>query len=236
VEAPTRRRLLARGKRPQSDVPEKRPRRPLVARTVTPPNTGTGGAARGLLAAARAEPVPVLPVEPSVQKTVQKTVETPVETLVATPAPSAPAMEMPAVYTFAPRKSARRFLSLMLIAALIAAGSLGYSAYQSRDTNEIGIAAIATVVAMVIWAIRAGATVTRLTVRRGQLEITRQGGRAVFDLASTYTSIQVVGKPGSKKWKVHLVHSGTPTVVIDSTMVDGRDFMRVIRFFRPEVG
>jgi hypothetical protein len=217
-------------------VPEKRPRRPLVARNVTAPSTGTGGAARGLLAAARAEPVPVLPVEPSVQKTVQKTVETPVETQVATPAPSAPAMEMPAVYTFAPRKSARRFLSLMLIAAMIAAGSLGYSAYQSRDTNEIGIAAIATVVAMVIWAIRAGATVTRLTVKRGQLEITRQGGRAVFDLASTYTSIQVVGKPGSKKWKVHLVHSGTPTVVIDSTMVDGRDFMRVIRFFRPEVG
>ena len=92
-------------------------------------------------------------------------------------------MQMPTVYEFEPRRSVRRFLSLMLIVGLVASGRLGYAAYLSRDTVEIGIAGIVTVATLVIWAIRAGATVTRLTVKSGQLEIARQGGRMVFDLA-----------------------------------------------------
>jgi len=238
VAVPAKRRLVARTKRPEPDVPEERKRRPLAARSANPPSTGTGSAARGLLAAARAatpaptlasqaqpapkqvEPVPMLPVE------VEPDVEAPVR--------SAPAMEMPTVYEFEPRKSARRFFSMMLITGLVASGKLGYAAYQSRDSVEIGIAAIVTVATLVIWAIRAGATVTRLTVKRGQLEITRQGGRMVFDLASAYTSIEVLGKPGTKKWKVHLIHQGMVPVTVDSAMVDGREFMRVLGFFRPE--
>ena len=39
-------------------------------------------------------------------------------------------------------------------------------------------------------------------MRTGQLEIVRKADRLVFDLASTYTAIEVTGKPGSKKWKV----------------------------------
>jgi hypothetical protein len=143
---------------------------------------------------------------------------------------------MPAIYQFAPLKSARRFLSLVLVTGVATSGYLGYGAYQSRDTMEIGIAAIVALATMVIWAIRAGATVTRLTVRRGQLEIARQGGRMVFDLASTYTAIEVVGRPGSKKWKVLFHRRGMSPVVVDASMVDARDFMRVLRFFRPDLG
>ena len=157
-------------------------------------------------------------------------VETPVE-----PVPSAPAMQMPSVYQFAPLKSSRRFLTLMLIAGLVMSGYLGYAAYQSRDSATIGLAAIVTLATLVIWAIRAGATVTRLTVRTGQLEIVRQGGRLVFDLASTYTAIEVIGRPGSKKWKVSFLRHGMSPVVVDSTMVDGRDFMRILSFYRPEL-
>ena len=58
----------------------------------------------------------------------------------------------------------------------------------------------------------------------------------VFDLASTYTSIEVVGQPGSKKWKVLFHRRGMSPVVVDSTMVDAHDFMRVLRFFRPGIG
>ena len=57
----------------------------------------------------------------------------------------------------------------------------------------------------------------------------------VFDLASTYTAIEVVGKPGSKKWKVQFLRRGMPPVIVDSTMVDGRDFMRILSFYRPEL-
>jgi hypothetical protein len=246
VKVPGKRRLVARARRPEP-VPEPDPeaprRRPLVARSATPASTstststGTGTAARGLLAAARAatpapalaaqarpapkqvEPVPMIPVEPEVEASV----------------PSAPSMQMPTVYEFEPRRSVRRFLSLMLIVGLVASARLGYAAYLSRDTIEIGIAGIVAVATLVIWAIRAGATVTRLTVKSGQLEIARQGGRMVFDLASSYTAIEVVGRPGSKKWKVLFLRRGMAPVTVDSTMVDGREFMRVLGFFRPEV-
>ena len=53
AEAPAKRRLVARTRAPETDEPEERKRRPLVARS-TPRSTGTAGAARGLLAAARA--------------------------------------------------------------------------------------------------------------------------------------------------------------------------------------
>lgn len=199
---------------------------PVDEEPAEPRPTGprTGDAVRTLLMAARSVPATVVappPVEP-----------------VAEPEPEptpAPPMEMPAVYAFAPLKSSRRFLSMMLIAGLVLSGFLGYTAFQSRDSIQIGVAAIATVATLVIWAIRAGATVTRLTVRSGQLEITRQGGRVVFDLASSYTGIEVVGRPGSKTWKVLFQRSGQPPVVVDSSMVDGRDFMRILAFFRPDL-
>jgi hypothetical protein len=238
---PAKRRLVTRTKRPERadpEEPEERKRRPLVARGANPPSTGTGtgSAARGLLAAARAAtPAPTLASQARpAPKQVEPVPMVPVEPKVEAPVRSAPAMEMPTVYEFEPRRSARRFLSLMLIAGLVASGKLGYAAYQSRDTVEIGIAAIVAVATLVIWAIRAGAPVTRLTVKSGQLEIKRQGGRMVFDLASAYTSIDVLGRPGTRKWKVHLLHQGMVPVTVDSTMVDGREFMRVLGFFRPE--
>jgi hypothetical protein len=202
------------------EEPQEPEDRPVPQRTV---GTATAGdAARVLLAAARsvAAPSPASIPAPTADE----------------PAPTpAPPMEMPAVYEFAPLKSSRRFLSMMLIAGLVLSGFLAFTAFQSRDSIQIGVAAIATVATLVIWAIRAGATVTRLTVRSGQLEIARQGGRTVFDLASGYTDIEVVGKPGSKTWKVLFRRSGQPPVVVDSSMVDGRDFMRILSFFRPHL-
>jgi hypothetical protein len=242
-KVPAKRRLV-RARRPEPDPePEERKRRPLVARSANPPTTGTGSgtgtgsAARGLLAAARtAAPAPTLASQARpAPKQVEPVPMLPVEPEVEAPAPAAPSMQMPTVYEFEPRRSARRFLSLMLIVGLVASGRLGYAAYLSRDTIEIGIAGIVTVATLVIWAIRAGATVTRLTVKSGQLEIARQGGRMVFDLASSYTAIEVVGRPGSKKWKVLFLRRGLAPVTVDSTMVDGREFMRVLGFFRPEV-
>jgi hypothetical protein len=224
------------------------------------PATGLDDAARGLLAAARAAAPPATPQSratppkpPPPPRLLEPPADPPAEPLVApepeasaegseletgadaSSAPAAPAAEMPAIYRFEPMRSVRRFLSLMLLTGLVASGYLGYLAYQSRDNIDIGIAATVALATAVIWAIRAGATVTVLTVRRGQLEISRQGGRMVFDLASTYTDIQVVGRPGSKKWKVLFVRRGMSPVVIDGTMVDPVDFMRVLKFFRPDL-
>ena len=222
--------------RPRTD---EHTRRPLVARR-SEPGTDTADAARGMLAAARAatpdtrtprvgpsrtsapvvEPVPMLPAAASA---------------VDLAVPIAPPMEMPPVYEFAPLKGSRRLMSLLLMGGLAASAYLGYGAYLSRDTVEIGIAATVTLVTLVIWGVRAGASVTRLTVRSGQLEIVRQGGRQVFDLTSHYTPIEVVGKTGSKKWKVLFLRRGMPPAVVDSTIVDSKEFMKILAFFRPEL-
>ena len=225
---PAKRRLVARPKAQPEDEPK---RRPLVARGRTEPSTAD--AARGMLAAARAAtPAPRAPRPAPV---VEVATMLPAATTVDLAVPIAPTMEMPSVYEFAPLKTSRRFLTMMLLGGLILSGYLGYTAYLSRDSIEIGIAGIVVFATLVIWGIRAGASVTRLTVRSGQLEIVRQGGRQVFDLTSHYTPIEVLGKPGSKKWKVLFLRRGMAPAVIDSTMVDGKDFMRILGFFRPDL-
>ena len=94
---------------------------------------------------------------------------------------------------------------------------------------------IVTLATLVIWAIRAGATVTRLTSAAAS---SRSCARAVA-WCSTWRAptrpIEVVGKPGSKKWKVHFLRRGMAPVVVDATMVDGRDFMRILSFYRPDL-
>jgi hypothetical protein len=105
----------------------------------------------------------------------------------------------------------------------------------SQDTASIGLAAIVVLAAAMLWAIRAGASITTLTLRQGQLEVVRQGGRFKLDMASQYTQIEVHGQPGKRGWKVVFPRRGMEPFVVDASMVDPDDFMRVLRFFRPSL-
>jgi hypothetical protein len=145
------------------------------------------------------------------------------------------AHEMPGVYQFAPKRSSRRLLTLCMVAGVAASAFFVRSAVEAKDTPSIGLAAIVVLATAMLWAIRAGATLTRLTVRQGQLEVFRQGERLVFDMASDYTVIEVHGRPGSKGWKVLFPRRGMAPFAIDASMVDPDDFMRVLRFFRPNL-
>jgi hypothetical protein len=71
-------------------------------------------------------------------------------------------------------------------------------------------------------------------VHAGQLEVVQGGGRFVFELASGYTPIEVVGAPGDRNWKVLFVRRNMDPFVIDSSMVDPQEFMEVLRRYRPE--
>jgi hypothetical protein len=227
----TRRRLVAR---PKTD---ERRNRPLVARKADL-STDTADAARGMLAAARAAtPEPRAPrvSQPRTAPVIEPVSMLPAPAAVDLAVPIAPSIEMPPVYEFTPLKGSRRVMSILLAGGLAASGYLDYGAYLSRDTIEIGIAGVVTLATLIIWGVRAGASVTRLTVRNGQLEIIRQGGRQVFDLTSRYTPIEVVGKTGTKKWKVLFLRRGMAPAIVDSTMVDSKEFMKVLGFFRPEL-
>ena len=142
-------------------------------------------------------------------------------------------ISMPPVYEFAPIKGARRILTLALLVSLAGTAYLGYNAYYVREAIWMQLAGVSALVTLIIWAARAGGSVTKLTLRAGQLEIVRQGSRLVFDLQSQYTPIEVHGR--GRGWKVEFIRRGIAPAVVDASMVDPKDFMRVLTFYRPDL-
>jgi hypothetical protein len=122
-----------------------------------------------------------------------------------------------------------------MLIGLVLSASFGRAAYDSKDTASIGLAVIVVLATAMVWAIRAGAAVTKLEVHQGQLQVVQQGGRFVFDLSSRYTKVEVQGRPGRRGWKVIFPRRGMDPFTVDATMVDPDDFMRVLRFFRPQL-
>ncbi len=86
---------------------------------------------------------------------------------------------------------------------------------------------------LVLYAVRAGSSPTRLTIHAGQLEVVRGSKREIFDLTSRYTRVEVVGRPGRRGWKVLLGRFGRDPLVIDSSVVDPRAFTEALERFRP---
>jgi hypothetical protein len=135
---------------------------------------------------------------------------------------------------FAPRTQARRVVGLVLLITLSGAAVAAYAVYQDRTTLTIGLATTLGVLALVVWAVRAGTPTTRLAVRAGQLEVLQGGGRFVFELTGGYTPIEVRGQPGDRDWRVLFLRRNMDPFVIDSSMVDPDEFMRVLRRYLPE--
>lgn len=151
------------------------------------------------------------------------------------PAPLAPrsaVRALPQTIFFKPRGGTQRVLGLLLLVFLaLTAGALWW-AYEDRSDTSYAIAGIAGVVTGIIWATRASATPTRLTLHGSELEIVRNGSKALFDLA--HVQVEVHGTPGSRGWKVLILRRSMSPYVIDSSMVDPRELTYVIRFFHPE--
>ena len=148
----------------------------------------------------------------------------------ATPPPPGPSTNV----EFTPRTRARRIVGLVLLIALVGVAVAAYAVYRNRTTLTIGLAATLGLLVMIIWAVRAGSPPARLSVHGSQLEVVQTGGRFVFDLSGTYTPIEVVGQPGDRGWKVLFLRRNMDPFVIDSSMVDPHEFMKVLRRFRPD--
>jgi hypothetical protein len=143
--------------------------------------------------------------------------------------------EPPIRLTFRPRTRARTAVG---IGAVLAAGSavvVSIVALQQRDEASIGIAVTLWVLTAIIWAVLSGTSVTRLSVRGGQLQVLQHGVRTTIDLASSYTPVEVYGRPGKHGWMVVFRRRDMSSFVIDHSMVDPTEFMRVLRYYRPEV-
>ena len=241
---------------PDTETSEDRPRRSLLSRPRRKPKepkpreerAHKGDAAREQVAAkARlratgpAAPVAQPVAEPDVEPVVQPAavaVEAPPEPEVAPHKVSKHdevATQMPGVYKFAAKRTARRLLTISLLIGLVASAYFVRAAVEVKDSPSIGLAAIAVLATVMVWAIRSGASVTTLEVHQGQLQVIQQGGRFIFDLSSQYTRFEVHGEPGHRGWKVLFPRRGMAPFTVDATMVDPDDFMRVLRFFRPSL-
>jgi len=152
----------------------------------------------------------------------------------AAPAVPPPTETLPHTIFFKPRSGTRRLLGFVLLASLAATVAAAAWAWQDRSGLSDGIAGTAAVLTLVIWAVRAGASATRLTLHGSELEIMHGGSRSVFDLAQSFTPIEVQGRPDERRWRVLFLRRGMSAYVVDASMVDPHEFMRVLRYFRPE--
>jgi hypothetical protein len=241
-DPPARRSFLDRARREP-----KEPKAPEEAKPRRAARPSTGDAARDLVAAKARDrainPLPATPEPPAAALAPMPAAVAVAEAPEAEPAPAAAkvgkhdqvAAEMPGVYRFTPKRTSRRLLTIALLIGLVASAYFVRDAVEIKETAAIGLATIVVMATAMVWAIRAGASVTKLEVHQGQLTVIQQGGRFIFDLASQYTNIEVHGSPGRRGWKVLFPRRGMATFKVDASMVDPDDFMRVLRFFRPQL-
>jgi hypothetical protein len=139
-------------------------------------------------------------------------------------------------HAFAPRRGTQRLLTVVALAAAVVAVLALRAALAEPGPTWSGLAVIAGLASLALWAVRASATPARLRVQLGQLEIVRGSRRDVVDLAGDYTDVEVHGRPGHRGWRVVFPRREGEPVVVDASVVDAHEFMRVLRAYRPDTG
>ncbi len=127
---------------------------------------------------------------------------------------------------------------LALLAALACAGVLGRQAFLGRLTTEMSLSIGLTVVALalVIFAMRvANSSRTVHLTEQGVLTLVVGDDRHEFDLASPATSIEMVGAPGRRGWRILLPRRGLSPVSVDARTVDPKSFTEAVRQWRPDL-
>lgn len=136
---------------------------------------------------------------------------------------------------FPARAGVRRALSLVLLLAVVGTAAAGWFAWREATTGAIGLAATAAFLTLVVWAARAGAMVTQLSIKRGQLAV-RRGGKVDFaDLASPYTPVAIIGEPGLRSWRVLIERPDLPLITVTPSMVDSHWFTTSLYRLRPDL-
>lgn len=123
---------------------------------------------------------------------------------------------------------------LLFVAALLTAieAAVAYADPGAVTLGFAGLLLLATGFAWRTWSRHAIATVL---VSGSRLEITRDDGRHVFDLADLRSPVDVIGLPGDRAWRVLFYRRGMTPYALNATMVDPAEFMRVLHARRCEV-
>lgn len=136
---------------------------------------------------------------------------------------------------FTPVNTARTALSVALLLTLAFAVLTAVVASREQNPTTIGVAAVAAVLTLVVWAARAGAAPTLLSIEKGQLVVSRNGHTEVIDIASPYTPVAVVSEPGLRGWAVLVERADRPLLEITAAMVDPYWFTTALYRLRPDL-
>lgn len=210
--------------------PKIRPAKPEVRISSDRPTPAPDSPTRE--SAARAAGAPPVRVQPTVQTTAAPQVK---QSRWTEPEDHLNANHASTDADFPVRGGARRVLSVILLGALAATAVASYVANEDRTVGTVGVAGTLAFLTLVIWAVRAGCTTTKLAIRRGQLSIERGGHVELVDIGSPYTPVAIVGEPGHRHWTVLVERPGLPLVVINSSMVDAHWFTSALYRLRPEL-
>ncbi|GAA3827785.1 hypothetical protein [Nocardioides panacisoli] len=150
-------------------------------------------------------------------------------------APPAPSSGTSTDLDFKPRTRARTAMGLLLLAVLVGTAAAAYYAVQQPSTLSYGLLGTLGVLTLVVWAVRASTTTTRVQVRRGVLEVRRGGGLEIADLANPYTPILILGVPERRNWRVLVERVDRPLIEIDASMVEPYAFTGLLLRIRPDL-
>ena len=139
----------------------------------------------------------------------------------------------PVVEELAPRAPVRRVAGVLTLLSLAATAAAAYRAWPHPTTSTLGMTGALALLTVVLAMLRAGAPVTRVTVRAGRLDIVRGESRYRFDLTDDQARIDVVGNPGERRWRVLFHRRSLAPYVVDAAMVDPIEFTRILRRHRP---
>lgn len=150
-------------------------------------------------------------------------------------APKAPEAPPRPDVEFAPRNGAQHVAGALLVAAAAGTALAGWSAWEQTSTTLAGVAAICGLLTIGLWFLRAASRPPRVRIIGGMLHIDDHGQHHSWDLTAPHLRLQVQGRPGRASWRVVLLRPEQPPYVVDSGVVEPREFMGYLRSYRPEL-
>jgi hypothetical protein len=109
-------------------------------------------------------------------------------------------------------------------------------AYGDPRPVTVGLVLFLVAALLATWWFRSRHRTATVVATGSRLEIVRRGGgRHVFDLSRRDAPIDVIGRPGDHTWRVLFHRRGMAPYVVDASMVDPAEFMRLLHAHRSEV-
>jgi hypothetical protein len=155
------------------------------------------------------------------------------------PKPAEPKIQpegVPALVEFRSPSSSAFITVLLGVGALVAAGVAVYQAYLDQMTTTPGIVASAVTLLLVIIVGRSKGSAARVWLEHGVLHVDEGDSHRRFDLTTPNTKVEMIGRPGDRRWKVLFLRKGMPPYEVNARLVDPEPFVEAIRPWRPRLG